>query len=383
MLKRIRTNRLVFQALLAAACLGGVAPAVGQEDQQLPTPPEAEQIPTPNLWIGVMCHPLDEALRAHLSVPADKGLHVADVVPTGPAAAAGVLRHDILLTADGKDLATPDDLVAAVAASRGEAVEVVLLRAGRETTLNVTPVERPNRQVRPVLIAPEDQDQLENWFKGLRHPQGEEDQAAAPRQPLRLRFFNPDGAAERPQLQLPDNMSISIIREGGAPVRLRVRHGTDEWELGGGEVEEGKVATLPDRIRPHVRGMLDRFLGGDFQLPFMNPQAGGDAAADDLDTDELVPDIEIPGADDLSDGEATTNSELPEDLDTDANAAQAPRRRLPAATDRDAALEEINQAIRDLNEQLKELRRQRREIRAGRWRDREEPREAEPTDGRI
>lgn len=74
----------------------------------------------------------------------DRGLIVVAVTPDGPAAAAGVLLGDVVLTLDGRAIATIDDLFGLLTADRvGRTVPLRILRGGSIRELTVTIGERP------------------------------------------------------------------------------------------------------------------------------------------------------------------------------------------------------------------------------------------------
>jgi len=101
-------------------------------------PPEAAEY-----WIGVPVSPADATLRAHLpSLSADTGLVANDVVKGSPADKAGLQKNDLLVSLGGKPLKTPDNLIEQIQASAGKPTPLEILRAGKPTTLTVTPEKR-------------------------------------------------------------------------------------------------------------------------------------------------------------------------------------------------------------------------------------------------
>jgi S1-C subfamily serine protease len=98
-------------------------------------------------WVGLPAGPVDATLREHLALAAGKGLIVGDVPPESPAGKAGFKKHDILLKAGDKDLTGEDQLRAAVQEAKDKPLSFTLLRAGKETTLAVTPEKRPASQL--------------------------------------------------------------------------------------------------------------------------------------------------------------------------------------------------------------------------------------------
>jgi membrane-associated protease RseP (regulator of RpoE activity) len=99
-------------------------------------------------WIGVPVSPVDATLRSHLvELPAEAGLIANDVVKESPADKAGVKKYDILISLGGKPLKSPDTLIAQVQASGGKPVPLVYVRAGKPTTVEVTPTKRAHPTV--------------------------------------------------------------------------------------------------------------------------------------------------------------------------------------------------------------------------------------------
>jgi serine protease Do len=76
-------------------------------------------------------------LRAAVGLDVRPGLLVRGVEETGPATTAGIRRGDLIVSADGKALASPDDLYAALAGD-GPNLAVGVVRGAEEITLEVT-----------------------------------------------------------------------------------------------------------------------------------------------------------------------------------------------------------------------------------------------------
>lgn len=76
-----------------------------------------------------------------------KGLIVLSTEPGGPAAAAGVLIGDILISVNGKSVSDTDDVqIALESATVGHAIETAWLRGGAHKQVTVTVGERPRRE---------------------------------------------------------------------------------------------------------------------------------------------------------------------------------------------------------------------------------------------
>jgi S1-C subfamily serine protease len=107
---------------------------------------ERGRIPRAYLGVGTQPVALPEALRTRVGREPRTALIVVNVRPDSPAAAAGMIIGDIVLSIDGHVIAEPEDLLAALRPERvGQAVTVQLVRGGQPLELRVTVGERPPR----------------------------------------------------------------------------------------------------------------------------------------------------------------------------------------------------------------------------------------------
>jgi len=89
-------------------------------------------------WLGVQIKEVDDDLMKALGLKSRNGAVVVNVVPGGPAAAAGILPGDVIVRFDGRAVPNDKRLPQIVAATEvGKTVDVVLIRKGSETTLKV------------------------------------------------------------------------------------------------------------------------------------------------------------------------------------------------------------------------------------------------------
>jgi hypothetical protein len=212
-------------------------------------------------WIGIVLGELPELARKQLQL--EYGLVVEDVVPDSPAAKAEFKQHDVLLRAGEKQLLKqPADILQAVEAAEETELELTVLRAGREQTIKVTPVKRPEpestqapaggAQSPGTAIVPEAAiRKLEDALQQLRGKQlGEK---------VELVFPRPGIVAQRVEVQgnpvgVPNNLTVRITKEkGDTPAKIYVKQGDKEWE-----VTEDKLGDLPENLRLIVERMLGR-----------------------------------------------------------------------------------------------------------------------------
>ena len=96
-------------------------------------------------WLGIALGELPEVVKQQLGI--ENGLVVADVMEDSPAAKT-VKKHDILLKAGEAELKEPSDLIKVVDAAKGKGITIVVLRGGKQRTINVAPVKRSEEQAR-------------------------------------------------------------------------------------------------------------------------------------------------------------------------------------------------------------------------------------------
>jgi serine protease Do len=91
-------------------------------------------------WLGVMIQDLDQPTREAFGLDENThGVLIGDVFPNQPAAKAGIQRGDIVITVDGKQVGSPNELRNAIAAIHpGKKVPIELLRSGKKVTTYVT-----------------------------------------------------------------------------------------------------------------------------------------------------------------------------------------------------------------------------------------------------
>lgn len=97
-------------------------------------------------YLGVSS-PLDQvgAFSQQEAAQLPDGAFIADVVPGGPSATAGLQPGDVVTAADGQPIANFEDLLTAVAFKRpGDTMTLTVFRNGQEQQITVTLGERPS-----------------------------------------------------------------------------------------------------------------------------------------------------------------------------------------------------------------------------------------------
>lgn len=102
-------------------------------------------------WIGVSAQRLTPEIARSFNLKETNGALISEVAPQGPADRAGLMRGDIILEFDGKEVKQVEDLPRIVAATPvGKTVKVKVLRDGEIKTFSIA-IERSPEEGRPVM----------------------------------------------------------------------------------------------------------------------------------------------------------------------------------------------------------------------------------------
>jgi serine protease Do len=102
-------------------------------------------------WIGVTIQELTPELAQQFGLKQSRGALVSDIVKDSPAAKAGIIRGDIIIGFNGKEVKDVSSLRNLVSQSKaGSNISLKILRSGKEFTVQVNIVELP-REVAEVV----------------------------------------------------------------------------------------------------------------------------------------------------------------------------------------------------------------------------------------
>jgi serine protease Do len=117
-------------------------------------------------YIGVRIQPLDKELANSLGLASENGALVANVLPDGPAAKAGIESGDVIVSVDGKKIDSPRQLTRQIGAiAPGAAASIEVIRDGKPIKLDLklakleadaavaAPEAAPPQDVKPSVIA--------------------------------------------------------------------------------------------------------------------------------------------------------------------------------------------------------------------------------------
>jgi serine protease Do len=98
-------------------------------------------------WLGVLIQDVTRELAPTFGLKRPEGALVAQVLPDSPAAAAGVLPGDVILSYGGKELTASSALPPLVGATPvGEKAQLEVMRKGQRVSLEVTIAELPDEE---------------------------------------------------------------------------------------------------------------------------------------------------------------------------------------------------------------------------------------------
>ena len=188
-------------------------------------PHELAQWTTVGYWIGVRC--------TNSGTPAEPKVIVGEMITEAPAAKAGVKTGDHITLVDKQRLKSVDHLAQLIHASRGEPIQVTIVRADQTLDLNITPQERPTANYNVPLGR--DPEELADWI---------EQQANSRLGPgINLRLMSPGIVLPPRQPEIPADTEFTIKRADGKS-QVVVRQGAEEWI-----VSSDTIGELPDETR--------------------------------------------------------------------------------------------------------------------------------------
>jgi len=97
-----------------------------------------QSAPAPRLGVGIAPNFVARRLRRAVGLPDTDGLLIRDVADDSPAARAGLAQGDLITTAAGHPVRTPDDLFDALQAAAGGTIALTITRGTDEQTIQVT-----------------------------------------------------------------------------------------------------------------------------------------------------------------------------------------------------------------------------------------------------
>ncbi len=107
--------------------------------------------------VGLVVQTITPAIQAALQLPNEIGAVVADVVPGGSAAAAGIEVKDVILSLDGKAIENARQFGVNIYQKADQTVTMNVLRRGEQKSIQVAVLERPKDPDRLMSLVKKDQ----------------------------------------------------------------------------------------------------------------------------------------------------------------------------------------------------------------------------------
>ena len=248
---------------------------------------EPKPKPPSEYWIGVACSPAADDLRESLRLGKGQALVIDQVLPDSPALKAGLMTGDVIIGIGETQLTSLQQLGEAVAASKGATLKLQLVRQGAGLAIDVQPAARAigapeaapgERETQTLKRLHEQLDQLRKAQAAQaaqaaeankRNPGPAGGAAGAPvpapgsAAMPRVRVVAPKAPAQVPWAyvvnppSLPDDMKISIQKQGKGPATIVVKQGVKLWKT-----TENELDMLPAEARAYAARLLGRPLAG-------------------------------------------------------------------------------------------------------------------------
>jgi membrane-associated protease RseP (regulator of RpoE activity) len=142
---------------------GAQAPAPGQPQGPAPAPGQAQGPAQPGAqdqdqdqdtaetfaWstgpshLGVLVMGMTPELRQHFGAPVDRGVLIAKIEPSSPAARAGLQIGDVIVRVGPRYVRNGDDVIQALGAQPGGRVRIVVVRQGHAVRIDAMLPGRP------------------------------------------------------------------------------------------------------------------------------------------------------------------------------------------------------------------------------------------------
>jgi len=167
-------------------------------------------------YLGVMIKPVDANFARVLNVATGQGAIVNDVVPSSPAAKAGVERQDVILDFNGHKVGGTKELQGIVERLEvGKTYNMTVIRDGKQLSVPVTVQEMPSRSL---VARGEDED-------GTPEAEKSKESVAIDDLGIEITALTPDAAKE---LKLTDahGVVVSSVKPGSLAEEAGLRKGT-------------------------------------------------------------------------------------------------------------------------------------------------------------
>ena len=157
-------KKVLFAMFAIVFCLGLAGISVYSKSQDRQSKETNESKSSKTAWLGVMTQTVDNDIADAFDIDIDHGAIINEVIDDSPADKAGLKEGDVVISFNGQKVWDADDLTDFVEdAEIGSQAAIVVMRDGKEITINIELGERARRDVR--LFKSEDAPNT-LWFNG-------------------------------------------------------------------------------------------------------------------------------------------------------------------------------------------------------------------------
>ena len=95
-------------------------------------------------WLGVVLYTVNQGVASQLDLAVDKGVVLTQVNSNSPAAAAGLEQWDVIVSVDGAEITTADELIRVLHSSQiGQGIEITFWRGDTQSVTEAILTESP------------------------------------------------------------------------------------------------------------------------------------------------------------------------------------------------------------------------------------------------
>jgi len=247
----------------------GVVEQVAAEVEEADGDEQVSATPLPKLWLGIALKGVEGDLATFLG--SNSGVLIDQVQPESPAAKAGVMKGDIVLSVDGKDIAGPRNLLEFMSsASEGTPLKLQVRRKSEHVEISVTPELRPEQNTRVATTTFGEQAELdlaEGQLGNLRLKLRGMDIKPGPGSDENVYMFrlgDPSVLFVPDKVELQGNVTIQITKEDDGktievkiskqpeqPAEITIKQGDEIQKL-----TEEQLDKIPEELRGWVQSAL-------------------------------------------------------------------------------------------------------------------------------
>lgn len=208
------------------------------KDPNLNPPEEVDSSLISNYWIGVQCYNAGATAFSPKEAPdleltVEGGMEILAVTEGGAAEESGLEEGDVLLKFGGNDVASLNDLYAAIGETKDNEALMLVVRDGALLSMKITPQERPQEPNES-----DDSDQFQALDPSIH----------------KIQLWNVEDAMKQEMMgkQLPEGYRLQVELVRGRDIMLKVTKGDETWNA-----DRDSIKDLPEPIQAAASGIVE------------------------------------------------------------------------------------------------------------------------------